>query len=78
MQTFPGTQIDEVRDLTGGLTLDKAEPATGRTGGLAAGKAINPVDRVIDADQDDDNDLLEDDADLNGFSGMDGLGDDDS
>ena len=78
MQVFPGAQIDEVRDLTGGLTLDKAEPAVGLGAGLAGSKAINPVDRVIDADQDDENDLLEEGVDLDGFSGMDGLGDDES
>jgi DNA polymerase-3 subunit gamma/tau len=74
LQAFPGAQIDEVRDLTGGLTADKAGPgnaapvpAPGTPGAAAA---------------DDDNDMAEMDVDPDyaamGFSGMDGLGDDES
>jgi DNA polymerase-3 subunit gamma/tau len=74
LQAFPGTQIDEVRDLTGGLSLDKAETANS----LAGNRTANSVDRVADAMQDDEDDMQEGEADLDGFSGMDGLGDDES
>jgi DNA polymerase-3 subunit gamma/tau len=69
LQVFPGAQIDEVRDLTGGLTVDKAgQPQTGSVIDKAA-----PV-----GTSDDDSDLPEEDAILDDFSGMDGMGDDES
>ena len=71
MQAFPGAQIDEVRDLTGGLVPDKAGPAN-----AAPVAAVNPS---APAAADDDNDMAEMDVDPDyaaiGFSGMDGLGD---
>jgi DNA polymerase-3 subunit gamma/tau len=73
MQIFPGTQIDEVRDLTAGLVLDKAGPQM--TGGGPA-KVAGAAD-AADQASDDDGDLPEDDVALDDFAGMDGLGDDD-
>ncbi|HVJ44557.1 MAG TPA: DNA polymerase III subunit gamma/tau [Dongiaceae bacterium] len=70
LQAFPGAQIDEVRDLTGGLTPDKAGPGANVPGAA--------VERISDAAADDDDDMTELDAELDGFSGMDGLGDDES
>jgi DNA polymerase-3 subunit gamma/tau len=79
MQAFPGAQIDEVRDLTGGLALDKAGPANALPG-AASPAAVTPAG---EQSQDDDNDLSDDEANSDaddftamGFSGMDGLGDD--
>ncbi|HEX9448554.1 MAG TPA: DNA polymerase III subunit gamma/tau [Dongiaceae bacterium] len=74
MQIFPGTQIDEVRDLTSGLALDKAGPQ-----GISAGsdKRAATVDTAEES-RDDDGDMPEGDAVLDDFSGMDGLGDDES
>jgi DNA polymerase-3 subunit gamma/tau len=73
LQAFPGAQIDEVRDLTGGLGLDKAAPLPG-----LGNKAASAVDRDADASQDEESDMPMDEVDLDGFSGMDGLGDDES
>ncbi|HVI90307.1 MAG TPA: DNA polymerase III subunit gamma/tau [Dongiaceae bacterium] len=74
LQAFPGAQIDEVRDLTGGLVPDKAGPANAAP--------VAPVDPSAAAVADDDNDMAEMDVDPDyaamGFSGMDGLGDDES
>ncbi|HVJ33532.1 MAG TPA: DNA polymerase III subunit gamma/tau [Terriglobia bacterium] len=70
LQAFPGAQIDEVRDLTGGLVPDKAGPETKMPAAA--------IERDADSPADDDDDMTELDADLDGFSGMDGLGDDES
>jgi DNA polymerase-3 subunit gamma/tau len=68
LQAWPGAVIDEVRDLTAALPADKpsaAAPAADAEGGEGA-------------EHSDTDYPVEDDPSLDGFAGMDGLGDDEA
>lgn len=81
LQAFPGAQIDEVRDLTGGLSLDKSVSTNPTSAVQVAGRQA--VDPSPEAAQDNDDDMPDGDADLDAFTDlafadMDDLGDDES
>jgi DNA polymerase-3 subunit gamma/tau len=69
LQAWPGAAIEEVRDLTAGIASDK--PAAAPAPASASAETEDAPE--LDADY-----PLEEDAALDGFAGMDGLGDDET